>query len=554
MDLLLLNAGLATVLALLVAAAVALVRRPAFVSRAWLLVLVKLLLPPLVFVPLVRPTPAAVPTLPTVLPVIESVTVPPTVAIPDEAPEEVASPILVAEDATVAQSVWSWPAVGLGVWLAGSGAYWALAVVRLTRFHRTVRTARDATAELADDMAEAARAMKVRWPVQVRWLDAAVSPFALGRSTVFLPRGLWATLSPAGRLSVLAHEFAHLARGDVWARRLELAAVGLYWWLPIAWWARRRRRRAEEACCDERVIRALPHLANDYASALVEAAAFVSRPLAVPLACGGAARGTELRRRVTMILTPTTEHRRPWTAAILLISLAALALPWRPGWADDPPPEPPTPPAIPTAPAPVAPPAKVRAVTSVASVARVAEDVQALRDEVELLEVQLELRDAELRGAKAKIELAKHELDLAAKLRQNGTGSETEYRRAATVVASTEAELMSTMARRKEAEIKLRQGKRRLDSRMAAAHEVTGVPIRPTTPAIASAPLAPAIPVPPIESPTPSPARSATGRMIRVPVTQAELERRIDQLQTELDELKRQLARTKSSEPQSRPK
>jgi len=41
-------------------------------------------------------------------------------------------------------------------------------------------------------------------------------------------------------------------------RRLELAALGLYWWHPAAWWARRELREAEEQRCDAGVVAALP--------------------------------------------------------------------------------------------------------------------------------------------------------------------------------------------------------------------------------------------------------------------------------------------------------
>src|SRR5205823_1196392 len=123
---------------------------------------------------------------------------------------------------------------------------------------------------------------------------------------------LWEALTADQREAVLAHELTHLRRKDHWVRRLEVLALGLYWWFPVAWLAVRRLRDAEEACCDAWVVWALPGRAAAYAEALVETVAFVSRPGWVPLASGGAARAAALKRRLTMILSnnPAPRSRR----------------------------------------------------------------------------------------------------------------------------------------------------------------------------------------------------------------------------------------------------
>src|SRR5205085_2360482 len=84
-----------------------------------------------------------------------------------------------------------------------------------------------------------------------------------GRPRVLLPAALWARLSEAQRDALLLHELAHLRRGDHWVRRLELAVLGLYWWLPTVWWARREIQRAEEECCDAWVVWASPRSADE---------------------------------------------------------------------------------------------------------------------------------------------------------------------------------------------------------------------------------------------------------------------------------------------------
>src|SRR5262249_24021346 len=151
------------------------------------------------------------------------------------------------------------------------------------------------------------------------------------RPRLILPRRLWDSLADDQREAVLAHELAHLRRGDHWVRRLELVAVGLYWWLPGAWQACRRLRGAEGAGGGAWVVWAVPGRAVAYAEALVETVAFVSRPGWVPLASGGAARADALKRRLTMILSNTPAPNRGRAVAILFLSAGLLALPVRPG-------------------------------------------------------------------------------------------------------------------------------------------------------------------------------------------------------------------------------
>jgi hypothetical protein len=72
-----------------------------------------------------------------------------------------------------------------------------------------------------------------------------------GKPKLLLPLELWEGLQADQRTTLLVHERTHLRGGDHWERRLELIALGLYWWHPAAGWARRgplqNRRRTDPA-------------------------------------------------------------------------------------------------------------------------------------------------------------------------------------------------------------------------------------------------------------------------------------------------------------------
>ena len=159
----------------------------------------------------------------------------------------------------------------------------------------------------------------------------AVPPFVVGlggRAVLVFPLGLWHRLEESQRDAVLLHELAHLRRGDHRVRLLELAALTLYWWFPLAWWASRRLRQAEEECCDAWVVWAAPDARPAYAAALVETVAFLSgRPNSLPIGASGAGPVVALKRRLSMILQEKTSRglsRLGW--ALMLAGLALMPL------------------------------------------------------------------------------------------------------------------------------------------------------------------------------------------------------------------------------------
>jgi TonB family protein len=127
---------------------------------------------------------------------------------------------------------------------------------------------------------------------------------------------------------LLAHELAHLSRRDHWVRHLELAALALFWWNPVAWWATRRVRTAQELCCDERVAELLPGHRRSYADTLVETAQFLSgRRLPLGSPARAMADLSQLKGRIQMIMSTDRIRRlslpvRLTAAAILLVVLA----------------------------------------------------------------------------------------------------------------------------------------------------------------------------------------------------------------------------------------
>jgi hypothetical protein len=181
--------------------------------------------------------------------------------------------------------------------------------------------------------------------------------FPAPASTLVLSARLLDRLDEDETDAILAHELAHVRRGDPWIRPVELLATALYWWFPLLPFARARLRAAEEASCDRDVIRALPGHARAYAEGLLKTVEPASHARVTPALATGAADSRELKERIMSIFQsasgPALPRRRRVLAMLPLLAAVSLT----PAWVRDAP-APPAPPSAPgVLPAILAPPA-----------------------------------------------------------------------------------------------------------------------------------------------------------------------------------------------------
>ncbi len=157
------------------------------------------------------------------------------------------------------------------VWLCGGLVVAFVQLRRLARFRRWLKHARPASPRLASEIAELAGLLGVR-PPRLAVLPGFGSPLvcAGGRARLLWPEKLEDELSPEGCRAVLAHELAHLARRDHWIGWLVLATGCVWWWHPLFYLIRRRLHREAELACDARVIATLPDARRSYAEALLD--------------------------------------------------------------------------------------------------------------------------------------------------------------------------------------------------------------------------------------------------------------------------------------------
>jgi beta-lactamase regulating signal transducer with metallopeptidase domain len=367
------NAVMAGVLALVAAAVTYFVRRPALAHGLWLLVLLKLLTPPII--PLQVSWPASESLVPNTD--RQASAEPDVMVAPDQANHDDVTTILIyaanpeAFDppsspdvptetaAVVSDNPWKrisekttafGPSLLTSLWLIGSCLWLGWTLVSVYRFQRILRHARIAPENLQDEVRHWAEQIGLRKCPTLWLVPGCVSPMVwtlgLGPRLLF-PAKLMERLDDEQRSALLVHELAHLRRRDHWVRWIEMAVMAVFWWHPVVWWARRELHEAEEQCCDAWVVWALtigergcvsapssadgdePGSANPhrraYALALLHTVDFFShaRPT-LPAPASGVGQVPHLRRRLIMIMNGNTPRTLSSVGWIALLSLGLL--------------------------------------------------------------------------------------------------------------------------------------------------------------------------------------------------------------------------------------
>jgi len=129
----------------------------------------------------------------------------------------------------------------------------------------------------------------------------------------------------AKRLAVLAHEEAHIRRGDFFIQLLAGLHRAIFWFNPFAWWLQAHLRDLAETASDDAAIQELNDAAG-YAEILVEVSARTQRSGAALTMTLAMARGPGIAKRVDHILSGVPEHavgRGARLVAVLAVLAAA---------------------------------------------------------------------------------------------------------------------------------------------------------------------------------------------------------------------------------------
>lgn len=274
------------------------------------------------------------------------------------------TPAVAAAEAPTEPTWWSWPRALLALWSGGVLLQLALAARQARQAARARHHARPAPPTLQAACDAQARRCGLRRLPRLALSPVVDSPQVLGpwRPLVLFP--LAARLSEEETALAMAHELAHLARGDLWLGWVPALAQRLFFFHPLVVWAMREYALSREAACDAQALACTGGAPQAYGQLLLRLG--VAAPLSSGLA-GASPTFRNLKRRLSMLQHTDASPRRArgW---LLVIAIALIGvIPYRvtagsphPADAGTPTqhvlPAPPAPPAAPVSAPPALPP------------------------------------------------------------------------------------------------------------------------------------------------------------------------------------------------------
>ena len=219
--------------------------------------------------------------------------------------------------------------------LSISAALVAWVLYRQRQVNAMLRRATQAPGHLQNLLVESRNSLNVHRRIRLLVTSEPVSPALCGlfRPSILIPESLLAQLSQQQVRWVLLHELAHLKRGDVWTSCIQSLLQVFYWWHPLLWLANARIRRVREEAVDDAVMFALSDESSAYPPTLLQVARLaLRRPMAVLGFVGILESRSMLKQRIQRLLNVGTPRKTGLTSAcvVFIVAFGAVALPMGP--------------------------------------------------------------------------------------------------------------------------------------------------------------------------------------------------------------------------------
>src|SRR5215475_5365063 len=223
------------------------------------------------------------------------------------------------------KSTSAWPTGLIILWLSGGLFVAASSYSRWRRFATVVHAARPIPAgREADVLQRVQQEFRLSSPIRLVTSESMIEPglFGIMAPILLLPIGLRDRITDLQLEAIFAHELCHARRRDnLWAA-VHMAVEALFWFHPGVWWLGSRLIEERELSCDEEVLRC--GCAPDvYAKAMVE---ICKSYLAAPVKCISGVTGSDLRRRIEVVMKNGIAQRLAVGKRLLIVTFGTVAV------------------------------------------------------------------------------------------------------------------------------------------------------------------------------------------------------------------------------------
>ncbi|HZZ27978.1 MAG TPA: M56 family metallopeptidase [Pirellulales bacterium] len=304
--------------------------RPAVQHVLWLVVLLKLVMPPIVSWPWsIQQVRNSIWSIPATAPVSETV----HMGELDEnlrATDHIRLPSMspVKDTPSLQANARQVDVIVTMAWIIGGAVVTSWQFRRIASRMSLVGAAANAPECLTNEVQIVAKQLGLR-PPQALIARGILSPFiwCLGRPRLVWPESLSSQTEVVRSRGVITHELAHIYRGDHWVAWLEMIVSIVWWWNPFFWFVRRRLNETAEMACDAMAIDTNPANRREYAELLLELSWGFKIGAPATILAIGVGTPMSFERRLSMILSDHVSGKFSSLGIVVAISFALLALP-----------------------------------------------------------------------------------------------------------------------------------------------------------------------------------------------------------------------------------
>ena len=325
--------------------------RAVFRYCVWMLVFVKLILPPTLSLPtgigywygdylsanspvlqqvsnVVRPEPVMVPTPENFAPSTEVPQIQPS-----QTNSETVAPVT---SAVSGLNALTWQAFVFLLWLVGVLVISVLLIQRMLFVKGLIAQSEPAKNRLPDMLNQCRRQVGIGRNIELRLSNNISSPAVCGlfKPVILIPAALVEKLSPDRLRAVLFHELVNIKRADIWVNLVQTVLQIIYFYNPFVWLANAVVRKVREQAVDEMVLVSLGAGAKDYSNTLIDIAEMAFWKTSLSLRLIGVVESKKaLHRRIRHMLNrPMPKRAKLGILGLLVVIIAgAILLPMAKG-------------------------------------------------------------------------------------------------------------------------------------------------------------------------------------------------------------------------------
>jgi len=219
----------------------------------------------------------------------------------------------------------AFPILILLVWFSGFTAVLLFWLLRSRRIAAAIRGVQPANSSREIDLLRhLEQTTGITRPINLIYSTFALEPGILGifRPVLLLPLGISDRLNDTQLQSILTHELCHVRGRDNLAAVLHMLVEALFWFYPLVWWLGARLVDERERACDEEVL-GLGTDPQTYAESILKICKFYVES---PLACAAGVTGSNLKKRIEVIMQNRAPLDLSFTRKVLIGSSALLAM------------------------------------------------------------------------------------------------------------------------------------------------------------------------------------------------------------------------------------